>query len=206
MFKQHKLTLCDVDQTESIHQSLSEKGLLPKQHLVDAGYVDGALLVESKQKHKIELIGPVRDNVSWQSKNPDAYDLSRFKINWKTQQAICPQGVKSTKKWTAHKDKWDNKIIGTKFPRKACRQCQFRRLCTRSKTEPREITLRPKDEHLAIVKKRKQQETKKWLKQYNQRAGVEGTISQGIRGFDMRSARYIGLNKVHLQHILTVGF
>ena len=30
-----------------------------------------------------------------------------------------------------------------------------RHLCTRSKTEPREITLRPKDEHLAIVKRRK---------------------------------------------------
>lgn len=195
--------LSDVDQTESIHQSLSEKALLPKQHLVDAGYVDGTLLVESKQKLEIELIGPVRDNVSWQSKNPDAYDLSQFKINWKTQQAICPQGVKSTKKWTVHKDKWDNKIIGIKFPRKACRECQFRHLCTRSKTEPREITLRPKDEHLAIVKKRKQQETRKWLNTYNQRAGIEGTISQGIRGFDMRSARYIGLNKVHLQHILT---
>ncbi len=195
--------LSDVDQTELIHQSLADKDLLPKKHLVDAGYVDGTLLVESKQKYEIELIGPVRDNVSWQSKNPDSYDLSRFKINWRNKQATCPQGVKSTKKWTVHKDKWDNTIIGIKFPRAACRECQFRHLCTRSKTEPREITLRPKDEHLAIVKRRKQQETKRWLKQYNQRAGVEGTISQGIRGFDMRQCRYVGLDKVHLQHILT---
>ena len=171
--------------------------------LVDAGYVDGTLLVKSKQQHNIELIGPVRDNVSWQSKNPDAYDLSRFKINWKTQQAICPQGVKSTKKWTVHQDQWDNTVIALKFPRKACRECQFRHLCTRSKTEPREITLRPKDEHLAIVKRRKQQSTKKWLKQYNQRAGVEGTISQAVRGFGLRECRYVGLDKVHLQHILT---
>lgn len=57
--------LSDVDQTESIHQSLADKDLLPKQHIVDAGYVDGALLVESKQKHDLELIRPVRDNVSW---------------------------------------------------------------------------------------------------------------------------------------------
>jgi len=195
--------LADVDQTESIHQSLADKELLPSQHIVDAGYVDGTLLVESKQKHNLELIGPVRDNVSWQSKNPEAYDLSRFKINWKTKQATCPQGVKSTKKWTVHQDQWDNTVIGIRFPRKACRECQFRHLCTRSKTEPREITLRPRDEHLAIIKRRKQQETKKWSKQYNQRAGVEGTISQGVRGFNMRSARYVGLNKVHLQHILT---
>ena len=195
--------LADVDQTESIHQSLADKELLPSEHLVDTGYVDGTLLVESKQQHDIELIGPVRDNVSWQSKNPDAYDLSQFKINWKTKQATCPQGVKSTQKWTVHKDKWDNTIIGIKFPRGACRECQFRHLCTRSKTEPREITLRPKDEHLAIVKRRKQQKTKTWSKKYNQRAGVEGTISQGVRGFGLRECRYVGLDKVHLQHILT---
>ena len=33
--------------------------------------------------------------------------------------------------------------------------------------------------------------------------GVEGTISQGIRGFGLRECRYAGLDKVHLQHILT---
>ncbi len=193
----------DVDQTDSIHQSLADKDLLPTEHLVDAGYVDGTLLVESKQQYDLELIGLVRDNVSWQSKIPEGYDLSKFKINWKTKQATCPAGVKSTKKWTVHKDKWNNTVIGIKFPRAACRECQFRHLCTRSKTEPREITLRPKDEHLAIVKRRKQQKTKTWSKKYNQRAGVEGTISQGVRGLGLRKCRYVGLDKVHLQHILT---
>jgi transposase len=52
-------------------------------------------------------------------------------------------------------------------------------------------------------RRRKRQETKTWPNTYNQRAGVEGTISQAVRGFDLRSARYIGLDKVHLQHILT---
>ena len=165
--------------------------------------MDGALLVESMQIHEIEIIGPVRDNVSWQSKNPEAYDLSRFKINWKNNQVTCPQGVKSTKKWTPLLDQWGNKVIRVKFPRKACRECQFRHLCTRSKNEARELTLRYKEEHLALTRRRKRQETKTWSKQYNQRAGIEGTISQSVRGFDMRSARYVGLNKVHLQHILT---
>ncbi|MGV2831326.1 hypothetical protein ACLFKQ_26550 [Myxosarcina sp. GI1(2024)] len=30
-------------------------------------------------------------------------------------------------------------------------------------------------------------------------------MSQGVRGFDMRSAHYTGLNKVNLQHILTAN-
>ncbi|MEY2834300.1 MAG: hypothetical protein RLZZ574_3560 [Cyanobacteriota bacterium] len=195
--------LADVDQTESIHQSLADKHLLPKQHIVDAGYVDATLLVESKTEHKIELIGPVRDNVSWQSKDPNTYDLSQFKINWKTQLVTCPQGKKSNQKWTPYLDQWGNQAIRVKFPKATCLNCSSRSLCTRSLTEPRRLTLRPKEEHLAITRRRKQQETKTWSNTYNQRAGVEGTISQGIRGFNMRSARYRGLDKVHLQHILT---
>ncbi|WP_319422401.1 transposase [Pleurocapsa sp. FMAR1] len=108
-----------------------------------------------------------------------------------------------TKKWTFLLDQWGSKVIRVKFPRKACRECQFRHLCTRSNKEARELTLRHKEEHLAIDRRRKRQETKTWLNTYNQRAGVEETISQAVRGFDMRSARYMGLDKVHLQHILT---
>lgn len=35
------------------------------------------------------------------------------------------------------------------------------------------------------------------------RAGVEGTISQGVRAFGLRQTRYRGLAKTHLQHIAT---
>ncbi len=89
--------LSDVDQTKLIHQSLADKELLPSQHLVDAGYVDSTLLVESKQKYNLQLIGPIRDNVSWQSKIPDGYDLSRFQINWKMKQVSCLKVLKVQK-------------------------------------------------------------------------------------------------------------
>ena len=35
------------------------------------------------------------------------------------------------------------------------------------------------------------------------RAGVEGTISQGVRTFGLRQSRYWGLAKTHLQHLAT---
>jgi len=38
---------------------------------------------------------------------------------------------------------------------------------------------------------------------YAKRAGIEGTISQATRSFDMRRSRYFGQSKTHLQHILT---
>ena len=33
------------------------------------------------------------------------------------------------------------------------------------------------------------------------RAGVEATISQGVRAFDLRRSRYVGVSKTHLQHL-----
>src|SRR5436309_1708478 len=36
---------------------------------------------------------------------------------------------------------------------------------------------------------------------YQRRAGVEGTLSQGVRAFGLRRSRYWGLAKTHLQHI-----
>lgn len=40
---------------------------------------------------------------------------------------------------------------------------------------------------------------------YNVRAGVEGTLSQGIRAFELRQSRYRGLARTHLHHILTAA-
>ncbi len=45
-----------------------------------------------------------------------------------------------------------------------------------------------------------------WKKQYHVRAGVEGTLSQGVRAFGMRQSRYIGLAKTGLQEVcIAVG-
>ncbi len=32
---------------------------------------------------------------------------------------------------------------------------------------------------------------------------LNGSTSQGVRGFGLRQCRYVGLSKVHLQHLLT---
>ena len=43
------------------------------------------------------------------------------------------------------------------------------------------------------------------ISQYAHRAGIEGTVSQGIRISGLRYSRYIGLAKTHLQHVLTAA-
>jgi len=55
---------------------------------------------------------------------------------------------------------------------------------------------------LALQAARERETTEASKKQYAQRSGIEGTISLGVRAFDLRRTRFIGLAKTHLQHIL----
>lgn len=50
---------------------------------------------------------------------------------------------------------------------------------------------------------RRRQETQEFKQAYNRRAGIEGTLSQGIRVCDLRHARYRGKAKVHVQQVFT---
>jgi transposase len=44
-----------------------------------------------------------------------------------------------------------------------------------------------------------------WKRRYSVRAGIEGTLSQGVRAFGMRRSRYIGLAKTALQQVCTAA-
>jgi transposase len=63
------------------------------------------------------------------------------------------------------------------------------------------MTLRPEREHHVLHTRRQEQSTPAWKKQYDKRAGIEGTLSQGIRAFGLRQCRYRGLPKTRLQHV-----
>src|SRR5512135_1280702 len=64
----------DVDQTAPIHTALAAKGLLPGDHLADAGFVDVKLLVSSQFEHGVRLVGPMRPDVSWQAQANQGFD------------------------------------------------------------------------------------------------------------------------------------
>jgi IS5 family transposase len=82
-----------------------------------------------------------------------------------------------------------------------CLACVERSKCTQAKTEPRELTFRPREQWIALQAARQRQLTAEFRTQYAARAGSESTISQATRGFDLRRARYVGLAKTGLQHI-----
>jgi transposase len=67
------------------------------------------------------------------------------------------------------------------------------------------MTLKPQGEHQALQALRQRQNTAEWKAKYAKRAGVEGTLSQGVRAFGLRHCRYVGLAKTRLQHLATAA-
>jgi transposase len=58
-------------------------------------------------------------------------------------------------------------------------------------------------EYQALAARRREQLTTEFKQTYASRAGIEGTISQAVRRFDLRRTRYWGLAKTHVQNVAT---
>jgi transposase len=194
-------TTPDVRCTATIHQHLADKELLPNAHWVDRGYVDAAALVDS-QAREIDLIGPASAESSWQARMKNGFDTPSFQIDWEAQLVTCPAGKVSTR-WSESHDSQGQPIIEVRFARRDCLSCPQQTQCTRSAKGVRTLKLQTQARQTALQQARQRQQTAEFKEKYKRRAGVEGTLSQAIRKFGLRRARYKGLPKTHLQHVVT---
>jgi transposase len=219
-YKVHLTETCDAGQPELITQiittpattpdcvmgpaivhDLAARELLPGTHLLDSGYVDADFLVTAQTQHQVDVVGPAFGSYSRQHQTGQGYDLQAFVLDWDAQQARCPQGHTSVH-WRPGHDVSGDLVIRIRFDGPTCRACPARPACTAAKSAPRQLTVRPQAHHEAIQAARQRQETVDFKVQYALRARVESSLSQGIRRFDLRRSRYLGLARTHLQQLL----
>ena len=98
-------------------------------------------------------------------------------------------------------------MIRIKFSSKDCKPCPSRSLCTHSQSScpRRTITIRPKQQYEALRERRELERTEGYAQEYAKRAGIEGTLSQGVRRCGLRRSRYVGQARTHLGHVLTAA-
>jgi transposase len=150
----------------------------------------------------VDLLGPMRADGQWPAQAAQGFDASQFQIDWEQQRATCPGGYTSLS-WTPAVDDRTNEVVKSKFSMKDCQPCASRLHCPRAKR--RTITVRRRDHHVALQAARARETSAAYTTEYARRAGIEGTLSQGIRAYGLRHARYIGEAKTHLQHVLTAA-
>ncbi|MER5532481.1 transposase [Streptomyces mirabilis] len=162
-------------------------------------------MVTARRDHKVDLVGPILASTSWQTKDNEGFSQTDFTIDWDNRRVTCPNG-KTTSNWREDCSQHGAVVVRARFAMGLCRPCEDRQQCTRADataTMGRRITLRPQAEQEVIQQARTREDTHERKEQYAHRAGVEGTISQGVRAFGLRRCRYSGLAKARLQHQLT---
>jgi DDE family transposase len=190
--------------TAEIHQALVDKDLAPGEHWVDAAYIDADLLVRSQEDHGITLRGPARPHPTWQATVAGAYTVTDFTVDWEHQQVQCPQG-KASASWTERLDHTGTACIQVRFAQHDCGACPARPLCTQATQAARSLQLQPQAQCEALHATRAWYASEEGQQRSKRRAGIAGTLSQGVRSFGLRCARYRGLAKTHLQHVATAA-
>lgn len=188
----------DMHMTPQIQADLVAKGFTPTQHLLDAGYIDAATLVNSQEQYGIQTVGPVKLDTSPQAQAGLA--AAAFTLDWDKQQATCPQGHTS-RLWRQSTNPGGVETIRIRFAQADCDACPLRPQCT-SARQGRSLQIRHQAQHEALQTARHTQTTPEFKTLYNLRAGIEATLSQAVRSFDLRRSRYCGLHKTHLQNVL----
>src|SRR5262247_2239008 len=131
-------TTPDDQMIATVHASLEPRGLLPAEHLVDKGYTDSQVLVDSQRTYGVTLIGPVADDPSWQARAGLGFDKAQFLVDWDQQVVTCPMGKQSIS-WLPNTYPQNGMTWEARFARKDCTPCPHRTHCTRPKKEPRII-------------------------------------------------------------------
>jgi hypothetical protein len=187
----------DVVATTTIQDRLIARDLAPGEHLMDGRYPSAQNIAASAQRD-ITLVAPVTV-VTGRNARQGTVTPADFTIDWTAGAATCPAGARSR---SMRPDK--RGLVTFAFSRRDCRPCPIRDRCTLAKPDMvRRITIHPAPIHEARMAAHTAQDSESWRKTYNARAGIEGTISEAVRGPNLRHSRYRGLAKSHLQNVFS---
>jgi Transposase DDE domain len=185
----------DVTATTKIQDKLIGRGLAPGKHVADSGYPNSQNIADSALRG-ITLLAPVIVH-NGRNANAGTFTPADFRIDWQAGTATCPTGAVSRSMRPDPRG-----LITFAFSRRTCTPCPIRTQCTLAKQPtPRRITIHPEPVHEVRMNAQHAQDTEDWKKDYNTRAGIEGTISEAVRGPGLRHSRYRGLAKAHVQNV-----
>jgi transposase len=166
----------------------------PESLYVDAGYTSGEEIARAQAEGRT-LHGPVQPPPH----RGGRFGSDAFDVQVESRTAICPAGCASTQCSSlteastgrvAYRFEWST----------ACRSCALRSGCVAPDQPHRTLTVG--EHHTLIQTRRRAMKTEAFAHDMQRRNGIEGTISELVRAYRLRRARYRGLFKMRLQTFL----
>jgi transposase len=187
----------DNQQVEAIQKRLAERKLLPARQYVDQGYMSAANLAKSLTRG-VDLRGRLLPDTSGKA---EGFRLRDFQVDIANQRAICPAG-RVAPRFVPAKPNPRNLVAFHVFFGKPCQRCPFfgPQLCT-DKWRGRHLGI--SFHHDLIQARRHEEQTDAFRQEMRIRAGAESVISELVRGYGARRARYRGKRKNALQVAFT---
>jgi hypothetical protein len=169
----------------------------PREMYADGAYISAEAITEAKREGW-NLVGPAQPSPG-ATKQPELYRIEAFDVDITQRKAVCPQGRISTECSKLTEKQTGKVTYRFEFGRQ-CRSCPLKQSCV-PKGQPHRM-IRVGALHEVLQQRRREQKTEEFKLRMHQRNGIEGTISELVRGHGMRRSRYRGFAKVDLQNQL----
>ena len=193
----------DTGMTTPIQADLAARNLLPREHLVDAGYVRAETLVDSQRKPPSRSRRP---GSIWIRVGKRVLKLATIRVNsfgldatgrdLSTRPSQCVPGGQDI---IHMPQKWSPSPSRTTIAKPA----RLARKCTRGPSKPRQLRVRGQAYHEALQAARQRQTTPTYRKAYAARAALKARFRKACAGVISVKRVTSGLAKTHLQQLLT---
>jgi hypothetical protein len=170
----------------------------PEELYVDAGYTSGAELARAEAEGR-QIKGPMASAPT----KPGRLSAEAFDVKVVERRAVCPAGQCSTNCSRLQTHKTGALTYRFEWNPALCAACAQRAQCLGQGQSHR--TLLVGEHHDLIQARRREQRTAAFQTDMHHRNGVEGTISELVRGYGLRRCRYRGLARSCLQNWSTAA-
>jgi transposase len=181
-------------------QALGDQDLAPGEPWGAAASSDADLLVRRQADHGLTRRGPARPHPPGHAQVAGASTVTDFPGDGEHPPGEGPQG-QAAARWPERLDHPGIACMQGRFAQHDCGACPARPFGTQATQAARSLTLQPQAPWEARHATRAWDAREEGQQRAQRRAGLEGTLSQGVRRCGRRGARSRGLAKTHVPHV-----
>ena len=163
-------------------------------------YADGAFVCSDTLKDARDEGRELRGPAPASPDRGKVFTVEAFDVHVEDRYAICPASQRSSNCSRLEAQSTGNVDYRIEWSNALCGACPLRAQCVSAGQDHRTFVVG--EHHTLLQDRRREMQSDAFKKEMHRRNGIEGTISELVRGYGLRQARYRGFAKLRLQNYL----